>query len=465
MRKPVDWQSMQNTSPLPSPIASLVQAEMARLEVPGVATGVLHNGVVYAGGFGVTNVEHPLPVDEHTRFRIGSTSKTFTGTALATLIEAGDVQLDAPVRDYLPGFRLQSEDDAAALTVRHLATHRGGFVGDYFRDCGPGDDALERIVAKMANSPQVVPAGAAFSYSNAGFYVLGRVIEVITGQSFEAAIRERIIDPLEMGETHYFAEDVLRYATAIGHVRTVSGPIALDWRSVRAIAPASNAISSVSDQLRYAAFHLGGVAGRVLGLESIRAMQAELAPAGSMCDAMGLSWMLEETAAGRIVKHGGAINGQLSAFEMVPSEGYACTVLTNSDSGRELRQVVAHACRQHFLGASFEALPAKHAAGVDLSECAGHYSATLANLEVRVAGEAVTVIDETPERQLGPGAPRPLPEVPCHLIFTAPGRAFVVDGAHAGERCEFLRGADATASDGPVVWMRWDGRLARRVAR
>ncbi|MGH2633446.1 MAG: serine hydrolase domain-containing protein [Tepidiformaceae bacterium] len=453
---------MSAASPLPAPLAARAHAEMTRLEVPGVAVGVLHNGTTYAAGFGVTNIEHPLPVDEHTRFRIGSTSKTFTGTALATLIESGEVELDGPVRRYLPEFRLQSEPDAAALTIRHLATHHGGFVGDYFRDCGPGDDALARIVAKMANSPQVTPAGAAFSYSNAGFYVLGRIIEAVTGESFEAAIRERVIDPLGMQETHYFAEEALRHAIAIGHVRTAGGPVALDWRSVRSIAPASNVMSSALDQLRYAALHIGETPGLVLRAESGAAMQQELAPAGSMCDAMGLSWMLEDSGRDRIVKHGGAINGQLSAFELVPAQRYACTVLTNSDSGRELRQTVADACRKHFLGSTAAPPRADHVPGLDLRQYAGRYRATLSTLRVVVAGETVTVVDETPERQLAPGSPRPLPDEPCHLVFGAAGRAAVVDGPHSGERCEFLRGADATANDGPLAWMRWDGRLARR---
>jgi len=321
---------------------------------------------------------------------------------------------------------------------------------------------LRGSLGRWRTRPQLTPAGATFSYSNAGFYVLGRIIEVVTGQSFEAAIRERVIEPLGMRETHYFAEEALRHAIAIGHVRTADGPVALDWRSVRAIAPASNVMSSAVDQMRYAALHIGDVPGLVLRAESLRAMQRELAPAGSMCDAMGLSWMLEDSGGDRIVKHGGAINGQLSAFEMVPEQRYACTVLTNSDSGRELRQVVADACRKHFLGSTAAAPPDTLAAGIDLAQYAGRYRATLSTLRVSVAGDTVTVVDETPERQLTAGSPRPLPDDPCHLIFTALDRAAVVDGPHGGERCEFLRGADATSDEGPVAWMRWDGRLARR---
>ncbi len=121
---------MDEWLPLPPEIADFARAELERLETPGAAVGVLHKGRVYAGGYGVTNVDHPLPVESQTLFQIGSTSKTFTATALMQLLDEDAIDLDARVRDYLPGFRLQSEDDAARLTVRHLVTHHGGFVGD-----------------------------------------------------------------------------------------------------------------------------------------------------------------------------------------------------------------------------------------------------------------------------------------------------------------------------------------------
>ena len=279
--------------PIPQPIADFARAEMERLEVPGLAVGVLHEGTAYTGGFGITNVEHPLPVDGDTLFQIGSTSKTFTATALMRLVERGDVELDAPVRRYLPDFRLESEADAAALTLRHLVTHHGGFVGDYFRDTGRGDDALAKIVAKMARSPQLVPAGYTFSYSNAGFYVLGHVVATVMGLPFETVIREHIFAPLEMTRTTYFPEDAIVHAVAAGHIRTTDGPkVATPWNTPRSIAPGGGVISSVNDQLRYAALHIGEPTAPVLKADTIAFMQQPLAEAGSMCERIGVSWML-----------------------------------------------------------------------------------------------------------------------------------------------------------------------------
>ncbi len=101
-------------------LGELIEAEMARLHVPGVAVGVLHEGRAFYGGYGVTSVENPLPVEPDTLFQIGSTTKTYTGTAAMRLVEAGQLDLDAPVRTYLPDLRLADEAVAAGVTLRHL---------------------------------------------------------------------------------------------------------------------------------------------------------------------------------------------------------------------------------------------------------------------------------------------------------------------------------------------------------
>ena len=198
------------------------------------------------------------------------------------------------MRRYLPDFRLASEEDAAALTVRHLVTHHGGFVGDYFRDTGRGDDALTRIVAKMERSPQLTPAGYTFSYSNAGFYVLGQIVATVVGAPFEEVIRERIFEPLGMATSTYFPEDTITRSVASGHIRTAQGArVARPWQVPRSIAPGGGIISSVEEQLAYAAFHLGLSDAPILKLETVAFMQQPLAEAGSMCEHVGVSWMLD----------------------------------------------------------------------------------------------------------------------------------------------------------------------------
>jgi hypothetical protein len=177
-----------------------------------------------------------------------------------------------------------------------------------------------------------------------------------------------------------------------------------------------------------------------------------------MCDAIGISWMLDTMGGERIVKHGGATNGHLSSFELVPARGYACTVLTNSDTGREARDTVAAACRKHVLSLEPDPIVPMTLSAEALAEYAGSYRATLATVEVHAEGAGLVAADASPERQFAEREHRPLPQEPARLAFVAPDRAAVVNGPRTGERVEFLRGGG-----GEVEWLRWDGRLARRV--
>src|SRR2546430_11052236 len=133
---------------------------MSRYHVPGVAIGILHDGDEDIAAYGVTNLEHPLPVDADTLFQVASITKTMTATVVMRLVERGALDLDAPVRRYLPDFRLRDDDVAKRATLRHLVTHTGGWLGGCFPDFGKGDDALAPYVAAMAQlEPPNPPRG------------------------------------------------------------------------------------------------------------------------------------------------------------------------------------------------------------------------------------------------------------------------------------------------------------------
>jgi CubicO group peptidase (beta-lactamase class C family) len=124
-----------------SQLDDVIRAGMAQYGIPGVAVGVLAQGREYVKGYGVTNVDYPVPVDGDTRFRVGSTTKTVTGTTVMRLVEQGTLALDAPVRTYLPDFQTSDPVVAPRVTLRQLLNHSPGWLGDYFEDTGPGDDA------------------------------------------------------------------------------------------------------------------------------------------------------------------------------------------------------------------------------------------------------------------------------------------------------------------------------------
>ena len=115
---------------------------LERSGVPGASIGVEHDGAEDAAGFGATSIEHPLEVDAETLFQIGSITKTVTGTLALQLVEKGELDLDAPIRRYLPALRLADDDVAERVTMRHLLTHTGGWFGDYFAGGFPAEDVL-----------------------------------------------------------------------------------------------------------------------------------------------------------------------------------------------------------------------------------------------------------------------------------------------------------------------------------
>ena len=241
----------------------VVDEAMRRLHVPGVAVGILRSdGVEETTGFGVTSIENPLPVDADTLFQIGSISKTFTATAVMRLVEAGRLDLESPVRRYLPELRLLDSAATETVTLRHLLTHTAGFIGDDFTDTGQGDDAVARYVGHMSELPQVTPPGELFSYCNAGFVLAGRVIEVATGQTYEQAIHRLVLEPLEMQHTTFEPQLVMLRRFVVGHISPFDEDhgevrIARPWALARAANPAGGLSSSIRDLLRYARFHLG----------------------------------------------------------------------------------------------------------------------------------------------------------------------------------------------------------------
>ncbi len=447
--------------PLPNDIADFARAEMARLSVPGLSVGITHNGDTYAEGFGVTSVENPLPVTPETIFQVGSTSKTFTATVAMMLMEEGKLDIEQRVREYVPSFTTSDEEASDRVTIRNLLTHRTGWPGDYFKDFGRGADALEKYVAAMARARQDMQPGEAFSYCNSAFYLLARVIESITGDEFENVVADRLIRPLGMHLTSYHPEDVITHRVATGHILTPNGPaVARPWHMARNLNGGGGINSTALDQVTYARFHINqGLAPngqQLISRETAARMQSTQAEAGSMCDSYGLGWMLSDHAGHRLVMHGGATNGFLSSFETYPDDGFGVAVLTNSDTGREARNTIAWKAREHFIGLADPVYTETPVSESILSAYIGEYRAMLATSHVTVIDGVLHLQALQPVRTNR--MHQSLPDPPVPLAVYAPDRTVVLHGSHRGERCEFIRDAD-----GRIAWLRWDGRVARKL--
>ena len=440
-------------------LENFVTQTMERLQVPGVALGITDHGDEYTAAFGITSVDNPLPVTTTTLFQIGSTTKTFTATLLMKLVERGEVDLDAPVRKYLPGFAVQSDEDAARARVIDCVSHVGGWVGDYFRDTGRGDDALQKYVERMARLPQLTPCGEVFSYNNAAFSVAGRIIEVVTGEPFETAMHSMLLEPLGLKNTFFCQDDLVTYRVASGHIVMPDGPkVARPWRLSVSASPAGGLASDVHDQLAYARFHMGdGTAQdwtRVLNQATLDRMKQPVHEAGSMCDEVGISWLLRDVGGVRLVEHGGSTNGQMAAFSTIPSRQFALTVLTNANRGSELHSLVRQWILANIAGITPSPRPAIELAPERLHEYAGSYGNPDAHTDLRLIDGQLTLQTLAGPGALSDGALVPPPYDPVPVDFYAEDRVIVTAAPYGGARGEFLRD-----SEGRIAWFRWGGRI------
>src|SRR5688572_20253596 len=253
-------------------LAALTEAKMKEYGVPGVALGIIDGGTLTTRGLGITNVEDSLPVTAHTVFPIASISKTFAATAMMRLVEQGKVDLRAPVRTYLPTFKVRDSTASRDVTVWHLLTHLGGWEGQV---SGPdrGTATLENFVATtLPDLMQVAPPGKAWSYNNAGFSISGRVIEVVTGNSVSRAMRDLVFQPLGLEHAGTTAGDFIVNRFAAGHT-TRDGKTTLNRPFTPSVSITAGGVGlCITDLLAYARFHMGdGTAanGDVLKRESL----------------------------------------------------------------------------------------------------------------------------------------------------------------------------------------------------
>jgi dipeptidyl aminopeptidase/acylaminoacyl peptidase len=325
-------------------------AELAkRHRVPGAQLGILRicspDDELVEAAYGVLNVDTGFATTTESVFQIGSVSKVWTTTVAMQLVDEGLLELDAPIAEVLPELRLSDPDVTKQVTLRHLLTHTSGIDGDIFTDTGRGDDCLEKYTALLADAAQNHPLEATWSYCNSGFVLVGRVIEKVTGQTWDAAMRERLFAPLGLTHTVTLPEEALLYAAAVGHVGEggAEPSRAPAWGLPRAVGPAGLITSTVRDVLAFARLHLtGGLAGdgtRVLAAASAAAMtdkQADLPDKYTLGDSWGLGWIRYGWSGHRLIGHDGNTIGQSAFLRLLPEPGLAVALLTNGGNTRDL---------------------------------------------------------------------------------------------------------------------------------
>jgi CubicO group peptidase (beta-lactamase class C family) len=299
----------------------------------------------------------------------------------------------------MPEIHFGDPEATVAITIRQLLTHTSGLDGDFFEDTGRGDDCLERYVLACRALPQLHEPGAMFSYCNAGFVVLGRLIEKLRGATWDAVLRANILERIGTEKMGTHPEDAILHRAAVGHMphRETGDPMMIPvWRLQPASGPAgATPFATARDLLRFAGAVLDG--GRtatgqpIVSGSSVDAMlekQVDV-PAGHFADGWGLGWMLFDWDA-RVFGHDGGTIGQNSFMRIVPDRGVAVALLTNGGDAQALYRDIFNEVLGELAGLSVPPLPKPDAELVlDLSRYEGRYQRMATRYDVEVKDGAL----------------------------------------------------------------------------
>jgi dipeptidyl aminopeptidase/acylaminoacyl peptidase/CubicO group peptidase (beta-lactamase class C family) len=360
--------------------------------VPGAALGILRLGEpddeLISAAYGLLNVDTGVEATADSVFQIGSMTKVWTTTIAMQLADEGLLDLDAPIADVLPELELADDEVTKRVTMRHLLTHTSGIDGDVFTDTGRGDDCLEAYVAGLRDVGQNHPLGLTWSYCNSGFSLAGRVIERLTGGTWDDAVRQRLVRPLGLTRTVTLPEEALLHRAAVGHLSTGRTPV---WGLPRAIGPAGLISSTVADVLAFARLHLTGGHGpdgrRLVSEAGVAAMtekQADLPDRHTLGDSWGLGWVRMGWDGHRLVGHDGNTIGQSAFLRLLGEQGLAVTLLTNGGHTRDLYEELFAEIFAEVAGVAMAAplAPPVEPAEVDVRPWLGRYERAGGMIEV-----------------------------------------------------------------------------------
>lgn len=336
------------------------RGRLGEVGATGAGVAILLEGeVVYLQGFGVRDIESKTPVDADTVFRIGSVSKTITALAVMRLRDQGKLLLDAPAATYLPALASIAAPtaDSPPITVRHLLTMTSGFGYDDFWGAvtyGKSDDELAAFLARGVSFGGA--AGERYRYSNLGFALLGKIVERVSGKSFESYVASDVFAPLGLGSTGYVTGAIPRERLATGYYRDGERLVPEKVESDGVFAPAGGAYTTIRDLARYAAFHLAAYPPRddvdsgPVRRSTLREMHAGNAwarfaedipvlqrnPDGSSnltAMSYGFGWAQNTTClAETMVQHGGYEPGYYSVIRLLPRQGLGMVAISTTES-------------------------------------------------------------------------------------------------------------------------------------
>jgi CubicO group peptidase (beta-lactamase class C family) len=335
---------------------------MQEFKVPGAAVAVVKDGkVLLAKGYGFRDVERKRPVTGTTLFPIASITKSFTVTALGTLVDQGKLEWDKPVREYLPGFRMYDPVAAEQLTTRDMVTHRSGlprhdlvwYSSSFTRD---------QLVDRLRYLEPSKPLRSTFQYNNLMFLTAGYLGGRINGTSWEELVRQRVLDPLGMPNTKFSSEDARKTTDyALPYRKNWKTEIVseIEFSHWGDVGPAGSMNSCIDDMAKYLLMHAnkGTVDGKqILGKNNAEQMQSpQMVLQGTPLfpelgeSSYGMGLFINTYRGHKHVSHGGNLDGFSAQLSFLPADGIGVVVLTNLN-GTALRDLVPYYVYDKLLG-------------------------------------------------------------------------------------------------------------------
>ncbi len=309
-------------------IDAYVAAQMHKHSLPGVALAVTQGEqTIYLKGYGTAGGERPLT--PQTPMYIGSVSKSFTALAIAQLAEQGTLDLDAPVRRYVPWFRVADPAASAAITLRHLLHHASGLSDAGFGAVLPSDATLEEAVRALEAARLTAPVGSKSQYFNLNYAVLGLVVEVASGQPYADYVTAHIFAPLGMAHSYTSPEAARANGLAQGYSRLFG--FAMPRAETHRAYELSDGylISTAEDMAKFAiAMNNRGASGQAR-LLSPEGMQQLFTPRRQAGFAYGMGWFVDSAYGIPRIQHGGANETFKTFMQLYPTRKLGLVLMIN----------------------------------------------------------------------------------------------------------------------------------------
>jgi CubicO group peptidase (beta-lactamase class C family) len=334
-------------------------------KVPGLAIAIIRNdSIVLMKGYGTRTMDKAEPVDEHTLFAIGSSSKAFTSTLVAMMVDAGKMRWDDQATRYLPDLQMFDPYVSKELTVRDLLTHRSGLArGDLMWYSGGYD--RDEILRRVRFLRPTWSVRSRFGYQNIMYLAAGQAVAKVAGKSWDDLVHERIFVPLGMNESNTSIR-VLQGKTNVAtpHADVNDTLHVVPWHNIDNIGPAGSINSNVFDMAKWVRFQLDG--GKVNGKPLVAASALGethtpqmIIPVGADAKALnpythlqayGMGWFLQDYRGRELDQHGGNIDGMSAMVAIMPEEKIGMVILTNAN-GSPAPTLVLYRALDGLLGA------------------------------------------------------------------------------------------------------------------